>query len=91
MKPLRGTFQTFENSKKIFDFHKMSYRKKKEEEEERRTKQALDSPQTIEANKNFIAWHTSFAKDLRCNYTTGPKFISFSFFDCEFSPTNFNS
>ena len=25
-----------------------------EEEEERRTKQSLDSPQTIEANKNFF-------------------------------------
>ena len=27
----------------------------REEEEERRRKQSLDSPQTIEANKNFLA------------------------------------
>ena len=48
---LLGTYGNLLNLKKheIFDFKKMSYRRKKEE---RRTKQSLDSPQTIEANNN---------------------------------------
>ena len=49
---LLGTYGNLLNLKKheIFDFKKTSYGKKKE----RRTKQSLDSPQTIEANKNFM-------------------------------------
>ena len=53
---LLGTYGNLLNLKKheIFDFKKTSYRKK---EEERRTKQSLDSPQTIEANKNnYVVW-----------------------------------
>ena len=47
---LLGTYGNLLNLKKheIFDFKKTSYGRKKE----RRRKQSLDSPQTIEANKN---------------------------------------
>ena len=50
---LLGTYGNLLNLKKheIFDFKKTSYGKKKKEE--RRTKQSLDSPQMIEANKNM--------------------------------------
>ena len=46
-----GTYGNLLNLKKheIFNLKKTSYRRKKEEE--RRTKQSLDSPQTIEANE----------------------------------------
>ena len=51
---LLGTYGNLLNLKKheIFDFKKTSYGRKKKEEE-RRTKQSIDSPQTIEANKNL--------------------------------------
>ena len=47
---LLGIYGNLLNLKKheIFDFKKTSYGRKKE----RRRKQSLDSPQTIEANKN---------------------------------------
>ena len=58
-KHLLGPYRNFLNFKKqeFFDFHEMSDR---EEEEERRRKQSLDSPQTIEANKNYIQVHIGF-------------------------------
>ena len=51
---LLGTYGNLLNLKKheIFDFKKTSYGRRKKE---RRTKQSLDLPQTIEANKKLLA------------------------------------
>ena len=49
---LLGTYGNLLNFKKheIFDLKKTSYGRR------RRTKQSLDSPQTIEANKNYVLY-----------------------------------
>ena len=51
---LLGTYGNLLNLKKheIFDFKKTSYGRRRKKE--RRTKQSLDLPQTIEANKKYL-------------------------------------
>ena len=53
---LLGTYGNLLNTKKheIFDFKKKRLTEEERKKEERRTKQSLDSPQTIEANNNII-------------------------------------
>ena len=79
---LLGTYGNLLNLKKheIFDLKKTSYRRRKKE---RRTKQSLDSPQTIEANKNPSTFSILliFLFSIRTSYSKAKKFFTPGIFE----------